>query len=67
MLGGSADAALVLAMDGQPTVEVVLHERLTVHGPLGIERRADYLAIGVDDPAAFIAAMAVDRDPAESN
>jgi hypothetical protein len=40
--------------------------RLTVHGPLGIERRADCLAIGVDDPAAFIAAMAADNDPAES-
>ncbi len=58
---------LVLAMDGHPTVEVVLRERVAVHGPLGIERRADCLAIGVDDPAAFIAAIAVDGDPAGSS
>jgi len=44
-----------------------LSRRVTVHGPLGIERRADWLAIGVDDPAAFIAALAIDTDPTESN
>lgn len=50
---------LVLAMDGQATVEVTLREPVTVRGPLGIERRADCLAIGLDDPSAFIAALNV--------
>jgi hypothetical protein len=52
---------LVMAMDGQPTVEVVVREPVTVHGPLGIERRADCRAIGLDDPRAFIAAMTSDQ------
>jgi hypothetical protein len=32
-----------------------------------MERRADCLAIGVDEPAACIAALAIDTDPTESN
>lgn len=55
--------SLVLAMDGQPTAEVLLREPVAVQGPLGIVRRADRLAIAVDDPSSFIVALMVDAGP----
>lgn len=51
------DGALDLALI-EPTVLVTLREPVVVRGLLGIRRRADRLALTIDDPKAFAAAVA---------
>jgi hypothetical protein len=48
---------LNVAMDGQPNVEIALTEQVMVRGPLGQGRMVNRLAVGVDDPRAFRAAI----------
>jgi hypothetical protein len=51
------DGALNLALI-EPTVLVTLREPVVVRGLLGMRRRADRLALTIDDPKAFAAAVA---------
>jgi hypothetical protein len=51
------DGALDLALI-EPTVLVTLREPVVVRGMLGIRREADRLALTIDDPKAFAAAVA---------
>lgn len=55
--GGRLPDRLLAAMDGQPNVEVWLSEPVVARGPFGIERSVTRLAIGLDEPAAFMAAL----------
>jgi hypothetical protein len=54
------DGALSLALL-EPTVLVTLRAPVEVIGLLGIRRRADRIALTIDEPAAFIAAIAAAR------
>jgi hypothetical protein len=54
------DGALSLALV-EPTVLVTLRAPVEVIGLLGRRRRADRIALTIDDPGAFIAAVAADR------
>jgi hypothetical protein len=54
------DGALSLALI-EPTVLVTLRAPVEVIGLLGRRRRADRIALTIDDPAAFIAAVAAGR------
>jgi hypothetical protein len=53
------EGAMSLALF-EPTVLVTLRAPVVVHGLLGRRRHADRLALTIDDPRAFIAAMAVE-------
>ena len=54
------DAALSLALLA-PTVRVTLRAPVEVVGLLGRRKRADRIALTIDDPRAFIAAVAAGR------
>ena len=51
------DGALSLALF-EPTVLVTLRAPITIHGLIGRRRVADRIALTIDDPKAFIAAVA---------